>query len=331
MPYRYVPILKTKAGEAVALDNLLPQQKDRIFPLFCIGETAPGTFSARVATAWSGRVLALDGIFNFNFSGSTASFNSLFASLVAAGVLVVPSVELGAPQAYLTAVQAKVGSSTPGVVLRAPLGSVANAAQYAATCGWPTQIVDLVVQLGHIAEFDPGTLAGYVNGSLGGSVAPGVWRSVTLSSSAAPKDFGGLSAGVNIVPRRDWALWNNVAQPVGQPIDYSDYAQSHLDLTEPPGYAMAKATVSARYAGQQHWVMVKGRPTTGQNGLPMSSQYRSHAILLTARPEFGGVPNCWADARITAIANHTSTPGGRAQWVEIGTNRHLSVVVAQLP
>ncbi|MDR3471292.1 MAG: hypothetical protein P4M09_06340 [Devosia sp.] len=328
MPFRYVPILKTKSGEAVALENLSPTQKDRVMPLFCVGETVPSTFAAKAAAAWAGRRLALDGVFHCNFTGSVAHYNSLFSNLVGLGIPVIPSIEFGAPAIYAAAVQAKVNQS--GLVLRVPIGSLPNALSYAAQSGWSTSAIDLVVQLGHIGEFDPAMLGAAVNGFLPGHLQPGTWRSVALSSSAAPKDFGGLSPSVNIIPRRDWALWLQVNQAVC-PIDFSDYAQSHLDLTDPPGVAMAKATVSVRYAAVDHWVMIKGRPTTGHTGLAMSTQYRGHATSLISRPEFQQGVTSWGDSRISAIAAGTSTPGGRTQWVEIGTNRHLSVVSSTLP
>jgi hypothetical protein len=324
-------MLKTKAGEAVALGHLTDERKARIFPIFQVGENPPPTFAVRMATTWAGRAAALDGLFNFNLTGSTAHFDGVFNALAGHGIPVVPSLQINAPPAYLASVVAKVGQHAPGLVLRTNLASLPTAPAYAAAQGWPTGSIDLVVEVGHIAEFDPASLAAYVSTALATNVAAGLWRSVSLSSSSAPKDFGGLPYGVSVIPRRDWILWNGLVQPAGQRIDYSDFGVSHLDLTEPPGVAMARATVSVRYTAANHWVMIKGTSTNGPNGLPMGDQYLSHAQTLIARPDFNAIPPCWADDRIRAIAAGTSSPGGRSQWVEINTNRHLSLVAETLP
>ncbi|PYE98917.1 T4 beta protein [Rhizobium sp. PP-F2F-G38] len=331
MPFAYRPMLKTKAGEAVALGQLSQHQKDRIFPIFQVGENPPPTFAHRLSTNWQGRGAALDGLYNYNFTGLTAGFDTVFNALVAAGIPAIPSIDIAAPAAYLQSASSKVGVAAPGLVLRTNLGSLSGALAFVGANGWSPAEVDLLIEVGHIAEFNPSTLAVYISAAINTQIVAGVWRSVTLSGSSAPKDFGGLTSGVNIIPRQEWILWHAISHPPGQQIDYSDFCVSHLDLAEPPGYAMARATVSVRYTALQHWVMIKGRATTGPNGLAMGDQYRSHAQALVARPEFNGVHPCWGDTRISGIANGTSSPGGRSQWVEINANRHLAFVAANLP
>ncbi len=331
MPFTYRPMLKTKAGEVVALGQLSSNHKNRIFPIFQVGENPPPTFAQRMATNWQGRNAALDGLYNYNFTGLTIAFDSVFNALVAAGIPVIPSIDIASPAAYLQSASQKVGMAAPGLVVRTNLASLQGALAFVGANGWHPATVDLLIEVGHIAEFNPATLATYISGAINAQIGAGIWRSVTLSSSSAPKDFGGLPAGINIVPRQEWILWNAINHPAGQPIDYSDFGVSHLDLAEPPGFAMARATVSVRYTALNHWVMIKGRATTGPNGIAMGAQYSSHAQALVARPEFNGIHPCWADTRISAIAAGTSTPGGRSQWVEINTNRHLAVIAENLP
>src|SRR5260370_35766414 len=99
MPFIYRPMLKTKSGEATALLNLTPVEKDRIAPVFHVAETPPATFAARMAAAWAGRSCFLDGAFNFNGSGTATDFDNAFSALGAGGVPVVPETALGPLQA----------------------------------------------------------------------------------------------------------------------------------------------------------------------------------------------------------------------------------------
>jgi hypothetical protein len=108
---------------------------------------------------------------------------------------------------------------------------------------------------------------------------------------------------------------------------------AHRDLSEPPGFAMANATVTVRYATDADWLIRKGVSTRGANGQPMATQYHAHSQQLVAHPLFGGVPGCWGDGQISQIASTAGAgrSGNRGTWVALGLNRHLSVVAAHLP
>lgn len=331
MPFTYRPILKTKAGEAVALLQLANADKDRIQPIFQVSEKPPATFVNKMSNAWSGRRCFLDGAFNFNATGAANDFNNIFVALGGAGVPVIPVLEIGAASPYNQAAGAFVGQYAPGVLLKCTPATLTQVGSWVQALNQPANDIDLLIDAGHIAEYEPVSFAGYIKHVL--SQIPSIgWRSVTLTASSAPKDFGQLSLGTSIIPRVEWMVWSNLPQIPGRPIDFSDFGISHRDLTEPPGVAMAGATVSVRYTIDNSWVMIKGRRTTGASGVPMGNQYRAHAQTLVARPDFDGLANCWADQRISAIAtNPNISAGGRPQWVEINANRHLAFIISRLP
>lgn len=134
------------------------------------------------------------------------------------------------------------------------------------------------------------------------------------------------------MPRLEWRVWQGVSKSVPYQLNYADFASVHPDLTDPPGYVMPKATVSVRYAIDDHWIVIKGKPTSGKTGQPMAAQYRSHAKALTADPAFGGLKvACWADDRIQKIAGGAPGGGSRGVWAGLVANRHLSLVADRLP
>jgi hypothetical protein len=217
--------------------------------------------------------------------------------------------------------------------VKAKLNQLHNVQAWVVAQGWSANEVDLVVTLGHIANFDPATLQPAVTATILGQVSnPLRWRSLTLSASAAPQDHGGLTVGRNNVPRLDWRVWAGVRPTLPYQIDYADYLTITPDLADPPGYVMARATVSARYTVDDHWIILKGRPTTGRHGQPMTPQYRAHARALASDPQFGGLVQCWADGRIQQIAtNPQARAGARAQWASYAASRHLSFIADRLP
>ncbi|MEQ9244684.1 MAG: hypothetical protein RLO21_01740 [Nitratireductor sp.] len=240
--------MRSKAGEATALRELDPNSKDRIFPIIHLSSNPPNTFADALSKAWNGRPLALDGLFNLAASGATTMFTNIFNDIGTAGVEVIPSIEPSAPPQYVQRVTQTVNRYGPGLVVKVTLAQLQNAAAWIAIHGWQPQEVDLVVNVGNVSDFDPLNFSGYVAATLNGLVGhPNDWRSVTLAAAAAPKDAGQLQRGRNSIPRKDWILWNHVQQQVQFDLDYGDYGAIHPDMTEPPGYAMARATVSARY------------------------------------------------------------------------------------
>jgi len=328
--YRYVPTLRTKTGEAGALRYLPAASKARIFPVFQITERPPGGFLTALQQAWNSP-LALDGLHNYATSGTTHAFQTMFSDIVQLGISVVPCVEVAAAAPYLAAVQGLLQTHGPELVVRTTLGTLGTTHTWVQQQGWSPSDVHLLIDAGHVAEFDPAAYSAFVLSSIQSYVNPLLWRSVTLSASAAPKDASALQLGPNTVERRDWMLWQAVAPQVDFQLDYGDYGCVHRDLADPPGFAMAGATVSVKYADDTEWLIRKGRRTSGATGVPMNVQYQSHAQALIAHPCFGHVANCWADQRIQQIASGATSAGSRATWVPISMNRHLALVAERLP
>lgn len=333
MPYRYVPMLRSKSGEVTALEHLPVQARQRLLPIMHLVARPPTTFVQRLAAVWDQEV-GIDGLFNLSITGSVQPFTGAIAALRQAGVTALPSVDAAdAVPSYVQAVQRLVTTRYPNLIVKAPLRLLPTIETWVRGNGWQPAHVDLVASVGHVPEL-PEDFGGYVGQRIDTSLPnPSSWRSVTLASSSAPKDYSALAPGRNVIPRLCWRLWQNVRQVVnGFQLDYGDYAIAHPDLSEPPGVAMVRASVSVRYAIDSDWVVLKGRSTTGPSGQTMASQYTRHAQALQAEPQFNRVPGCWGDQRILSIASgQAAGSGSRQSWIEIGVNRHLTLVAHQLP
>jgi hypothetical protein len=323
-------MLKTKAGEINALDNLTPATKQRVLPVFHVTTTVSARFAPALGAVWAGNALAVDGSFSFNTGGSTAPFNALIRALRQAGVVTLPSIAINADPRLIAAAAAFVGPD--GLLVRTTLTNLVEIQAWVQAHGWAPAQIDLLIDVGHVAAIPSALLAPVIANAIAQNIGPNSpYRSVSLVAASAPKDHGDLPRGRSNVLRADWALWQAVAPQVPFQLDYADYCSGHPDLTEPPGVAMASATVSARYTGQAHWLVIKGRSTGGAQGIPMEQQYRSHAAHYVGDPQFGGLLGCWADNRIRQINARATGPGNRQSWSEIAANRHIEMTVSQLP
>ena len=331
LKYDYRPQLRSKIGEAAALANLSSKSKSRMAPVINMVAKPPAGFANDIAAAWQGGPMSLDGTFNVANTGSTASFANLFGAMGTGGVKLIPAINAGETGPYLHSVKTFVGSFAPGLVLRAKLTDLPIVGAYATAQGWPTNMIDLVVDLKDVHAHDPDILRQVVSTAMGKNIVAGNWRSVTLAASSAPRDNTGLPQGRSVIPRLCWAVWHATASAVPYTLNFSDYGTSTPDLADPPGFAMTKATVSARYTLDKDWIIRKGKPTNGKNGEAMPKQYKAHAMALAAEPNFGGLSMCWGDDRILQIGAGSATSGNRTTWASIGASRHLSLVAARLP
>lgn len=333
MPFRYVPLLRSKAGEANALKHLAEAAKERLFPIIHLVSNPPAGVNPKLVQAWSDRSLAVDGLYNFGLTGTASAFNSTCDFLRQNGVAAVPCIECDSDVRYIGAAKKYITSRHPAFVVKAGFNQLKNLRSWMTSHGLDAKNADLVVTAGHVASF-PEDFADFVVYQLSQYFSsPGPWRSVSLASSAAPKDYSKLQVGRNDVPRLDWSLWNHVRSKLPVHFDYGDYGIAHPDLNEPPGVAMVRASVSVRYTIEDKWIILKGNPTTGPKGQPMSTQYHKHAKELRADPNFGKLIDCHGDNRIIQIVSRSTSggSGSRATWVEIGVNRHLSFVSGRLP
>src|SRR5690242_5637774 len=100
-----MPMLRSKAGEAVALTHLADSMKQHVFPIAHLIPFPPARFAAAVAAAWCGHGMALDGQFQSDMLGDARTFEQMFDDIGRGGVALIPSIECHAMAPYLTAVQ----------------------------------------------------------------------------------------------------------------------------------------------------------------------------------------------------------------------------------
>jgi hypothetical protein len=330
--HRYVPMLRTKAGEADAIGNLSKPAKARIFPIFHVTAAPPGTFVARLTKAWAAGAIGLDGSYNFEVTGSSHGYLAMFESLKKGEVSVLPSISSDADPAYAKVVKALLAKQGPRVIVKSSLAQLPHVADWVTSQSWKQSDVDLIISAGHAADYDPATFNPFVVHTIKTYLpSRSTWQSITLASSSAPKDYSELHVGRNDVRRQDWSLWQAVHPALAYAIDYGDWTTINPDMNEPPGVAMVRASVSVRYATDANWIIMKGVRTTGPSGKAMATQYRAHAKVLKADPLFGGLKDCQADDRVRTIGAGAPKAGSRATWVALGVERHLALVADRLP
>lgn len=148
------------------------------------------------------------------------------------------------------------------------------------------------------------------------------WRSVTVASSAFPKDLTGVPLdAVTALPRRDAALWRQVRRHrEDRPADFGDYAIAHPSLGK--GF---RGIPNLRYATGPQWQVWRRKSP---------EHLSNHRFCLICQSvvvsEHWTGEICWGDTQIALRAEDCSRPGSATDWRAFGTSRHLAVVTDRL-
>lgn len=292
----YVPILRWKEAERLALRDLENTVKSRVTPLV---QLTPESIALRVrirthsqalqkvagdiAQYWGARLLLVDLRLvdpALRIGGRTHPLAYLAQQARTNSVRMVPVTGLHRDRAYQIATTEIVDEDGRGACIRLfrnDLQSSALHGQMSALLGElglePSQ-VDLLVDLQCCNGTCPSIRE--VESRLPALLS---WRTFTLASGAFPRDLTGLSVGRHVLPRLDWREWWRQIEPgesLARKPTHSDYAIYH-PIYAPPEFANPSASI--RYTSDREWVVMRGEGVLNEGG-PGYAQWPANAQLL---------------------------------------------------
>lgn len=157
------------------------------------------------------------------------------------------------------------------------------------------------------------------------------WATFSVISGVFPRDLTEIKPpGQHLIQRLDWLTWlqetrDTAALP--RIPSFGDYTIQHPIYYEPPKRANYSASI--RYTANDAWVIMRGEAVFHPNS-PGFSQYPANAQLLCARQEFCGQDFSTGDRYIYEMGQQTTRTGSARTWLTAGINHHLSFVVHQI-
>jgi hypothetical protein len=157
------------------------------------------------------------------------------------------------------------------------------------------------------------------------------WRNLIIAAGAFPKDLSKLKPNEkHILERTDWINWKHQfdtkARTKRVPV-YSDYTIQHAFYSHRTGRLRYSASI--RYTTDESWIIMRGEDVFKPNG-PGFKQYPDWAMLLCDLPEFCGDKYCMGDKYIKEMSQQTVKTGSASEWLQAGINHHMTFVVRQL-
>ena len=344
----YVPVLRWKRGEWLALKGLDATSRAQITPILEIppkhwglNETPAGpideikirTTADQIAENWGADRAFVDLCLISSTVKTTAGRNpliGLFERAKALQLSLIPVADLLIPCNH-SAVSAATSLGRAGAAIRLYRADLTDnalrtkLATLVTTLGIPRSEIDLIVDLKKADDNCPS-----VNTVC--SIVPELmaWRTFSVVSGAFPKDLTGFSVGDHVLDRVDWLRWKTSIESKTPPVRlpaFGDYVTQHPIYSEPPSFANFSASI--RYASEDKWVIMRGEGVRNDGG-PGYAQWPANAQLLCAKTEFLGQDYCEGDAYIYQTSLQTKKTGNAETWLRAGFNHHLTLVARQV-
>ena len=335
----YVPILKGKQGEQMALRDLAPAMRAAITPAFQLlpqrTDRQLGREFKQIAVAWAGVSTVLVDASWVDPAGT--SQHPLIAASDAALANRLPMTPMVSPSsntAYLAAARAVVAAHGQGAAIRLPpvgwavggAGPLLNA--LLAALRLTAQDVDLILDGGFIATDK--TLDLYRAALTAGLPAlprRDSWRRVIVAAGSFPERLSDLPVGTLVrLPRHEWMLWNGLPA-TSRPIGYGDYGVGYPNSTDEMKNPRAiPLWAQFRYTVEDSFLVAKA----GDINKSGEGEFYRVAGLIAAAADFDGASFSTGDAFISAMASGVGSPGNYSTWRRHGTVRHITKVVRLL-
>ena len=156
------------------------------------------------------------------------------------------------------------------------------------------------------------------------------WKTFTFSSSSFPVDMAQFKPDSDSrVPRVELKLWNALmnAEPlIGRKSNFGDYAIINPEKPDVDPVRI-RAGGKIRYATKDGWIIVKGH---GLHRGERYNQYRTLSRKVMNFPEYRGTSYSWGDDYLDKCSKGRVGTGNLTTWIKVDTNHHLTLVGEQI-
>lgn len=346
----YVPILRWKRGERIALRELFESDRERMTPLI---ELVPSDFTSKkiaksgsladklsltteqISQSWGNSIFFLDPChidhLGLNSPNRMHLINILADEAESRGMVMIPVIGLDRGEEYQNAVASIIAAYHRGVCVRVNLNQInnslfnSNLEKLITALGAQPSDVDMLLDYQIIVAANP-AISSIVNQLPHLST----WRTLIFSSGAFPINLTQFSVGQHMLQRYDWLAWNNNVisnNTIPRLPSFSDYTIQHPVFVEPPQRANVSASI--RYTSHEYWVIMRGEGIFNPGG-PGHRQYPAQAQLLSERSEFCGEDFSYGDEYIVNLSSRIGSTGTPETLIRAGINHHMTFVAREI-
>ncbi len=350
---QYVPCLRWKQGEYLALSRLSPTTKQALKPLIEIPEIGYdfenlsdsktidehlAKIAHRVEANWGYQDCFVD----IHLIESSERMKTgqhplafVFDELRSKGITAVPVIDLKQDSDCQNAISETIARDKRGMCIRINIEELAKSDLQNYLDGLlhkhhiRTDECDFILDLGS-PNFVP--INGFVNlltRLIDRLPYLGEWRSFVLIGTSFPRSMAEVPRGLSIRPRNEWLLYTSLIRSLRDsdtriPI-FGDYGINHPDVIR-LDMRHVKPNASVRYTIDNAYLIVKGLNVRDHK----FHQYRDLCRDVVRSEHYCGENFSEGDKYISGCAQGLASTGRLTTWRWVGTNHHLEKVVRDI-
>lgn len=348
----YVPCLRWKQGEYMAMAALSAASRERATPLIEVPEIGFDfetwsdkktldehikPFGKRVEDKW-GRPCLVDLIHipaGKVMADGAHPVTRVFDELRARKCSATPVTGIARDHTYQQAIGGVISADNRGVCIRVTLAEAAKPDLKGMLDALMERLdvspneCDFVLDLG-APNFEP--IDGFtklIHALLSRLPYQNSWQAITIIGTSFPETMAEVKGSPVLLPRWEWLLYKTLAAKLAKQgtrvPTFGDYGINHKDVPQ-VDMRLVKPSATIRYTIDDKWFIVKG-PNVRDHGF---EQYRSHCRTVTKSPYFRGSGFSMGDAYIQNCSLGKEKTGNLPTWRKVGTNQHLEKVVQDI-
>ena len=340
-PQHYVPVLKVKPAEKQALGRLSPAIRQFVVPLMEIVERTDQPLDKHLDSSFRDLAPVLSryqrcllDARELEPDGLTAA-SDVFSRAFAKGIKFTPVTGISRSADVTSALSF---ANTHGIGVRLTDPDV-NSGRLSADLTKFLQLrnlrpaqVDLIVDIGDIAELIPAVVINKMQAFLLEIPQKSQWRTLTVTGCSFPLSMRVVGQNSNkAIERAEWMAWRDSLYAQRSTLQrlptFGDCGIQHPRGVERFPYDRIRPSPTIRYAMDESWLLVKG---ANAKSLPLREQFPRLAAQMvhgTLRADYRGPSHCDGCKMIESAAHGHPRLGSAQVWRRIGTIHHITTVV----
>ena len=338
--YCYVPILKAKEGELIALRQLATELKPGIKPLIELQprdtEEKLRRTVRRIEQSWPADVpIFIDIDQDYLRSQTLQAVENLrfvYQALASDGFVFTPVTGLARPTAFNGLVSDVLRDlAHDGLCIRLTSVDLSELASFDTNihnCVHGSSLkhseIDLLLDYAAFLPSHLGTIVTSAVTAFNAVSNINIYRSLIFTATAFPPNVSAAPYTVYRFPRSEYQAWNTlIANPKlkRKPI-FGDYTTIHPVLPDIDFKYGIRVAPKIKYASEAEWLFLRWDASD-------FSRFRDVCSILAGLPEYSGGNYSWGDGRILQCSTGAGNTGNPREWVSIGVNHHLTLVAQQ--
>ncbi len=156
------------------------------------------------------------------------------------------------------------------------------------------------------------------------------WRSLTTLGGSFPIDLSELDPHEeHILQRGEWESWCLLRQQSDLRPAFGDYTVQHPFFKDREGEGF-NFSPSIRYTCYDGYHVLRGEGRKKKGKGPGCEQWLGEAALIRDQTQFSGVGYSWGDDFIDQKSRENRNPGSIKDWLAVGINHHITLVANQI-